>query len=206
MLARFAPILALAWGVLGFARAGPPAPASPPAPVAAEFGQAPSSELLAVVVDERGGVTRARGHGCLRAPVSSLYAALVDPSVLADRREVARWTVQREGSGPSPFRVHYEVQALVPVTFDMRWEVTVAAGSPGAPTEVDAHGEKVAGTRYISLLEDSVVVRRLDARTSAVEIVCRRRTAGHDADAAIYVRDLFASLRARVHGRPLPKY
>ncbi len=173
------------------------------APVPAGSPQDPHPETLAVALGHPGDVTCARGRGYLHAPVSSVLAALEDPAVVVDRREVTSWTVQP--SGPLSFRLHNEVHGFVSVEFDTLWQLTVV-GPAGAPTAVVGRAQKVGGTRLISLLADSIEVRRVDDQTSSVDIVRTRRSLGHDADAATYVRDLFASLRARVHGQPLPTY
>ena len=70
-----------------------------------------------------------------------------------------------------------------------------------------ARASKTAGTRFITSLEDTIVATRIDDGTTLIELQRRRKSLRDDEeDSGEYVRDLFASIVAAAHGRPLPTY
>lgn len=162
-------------------------------------------EAIETVHGDNGTYLWAHGRGFLHAPLGDVAAAIQDPDVLVDRREVTSWTVEHDVDPDAPirFRVHHVVENVVTVEFTTLWR----QGSVGDDPTVYARGTKVAGTEFIAWLEDSVVLRPRAANVTAIELMRHREAMmGTSEDTARYLTDLFESVRARVHGRPLPEY
>lgn len=163
-------------------------------------------EAIATVRGMANGLAWAHGRAYLHAPLEKVRAALASPAVTVDRREVASWSVTPAADlfAPVSFRTHNVVRrSLVTIRFEMTWR----QGSTADRSCFVARSEKTGGTRFISLLADSVVLEAVDASTTKLEFIRHRRSAvGGAEDAEKFVLDLFGSLKAHVHGQPLPTY
>lgn len=162
-------------------------------------------EDVNVVTGDTADYAFADASGYVHAPIAKVLGALKDAKIVIDRRRVDAWSFPpfKDKNG---FVVHNVVRGPAVVEFDMTWHRAVD-GSESAPKQVCEVGSKTAGTQYIESLNQSVIVKAIDAHTTAVQIVSRLKaeSAGKD-DAAQYVRDVFASLLAKTHGKPLPEY
>lgn len=162
-------------------------------------------EAIATAYGDTGSYLWAHGRAYLHAPLDEVAEALRDPDVCVDRREVTRWTVEHDvvDDAPISFRVHHVVENVVTVEFTTLWR----QGSVGDDPTVYARAIKTEGTEFIAHLEDSVVLRPVEDDVTAIELMRHREAMmGGPADTATYLEDLFESLKARVHGRPLPTY
>lgn len=176
-----------------------------PSPTGAE----PYPEAIATVKGDREEHAWAHGRAFIRAPLPRVWAALQDPDVCVDRREVTTWTVARDvdAAVPVSFRVHNVVKSFLTVEFDSLWRQSAVEGTREAPSLVVARAEVTGGTPFITVLADSVVLRSVDANTTAVELIRHRKSlSGGAKDAEQYLRDLYASLRAKTRGEALPRY
>jgi predicted small lipoprotein YifL len=145
----------------------------------------------------------------VHAPLAATWAAMHDPDVSVDRRAVSEWTIEHdvETGYDFSYRVHNIVHDLITIDFDITWRHGVVQGSPSAPTVVAARYQKTAGSSVISLLTGSVIARRVDDRITAIEFIEHLRALATGPDIAErFIRDYYASIVARVHGRPLPTY
>jgi hypothetical protein len=132
-----------------------------------------------------------------------------DPDVAVDRRRTNEWMVMRgvEQQYPVSFRVHNIVRDIITIEFDLTWRGGVIEGSNDAPHAVSMRYQKTFGSDFIMTLSGSMVARPLDADTTEVELVRHIKSTGAGApEAELYLRDVYASLAARVQGRPLPRY
>ncbi len=179
------------------------------APEPAPVGGDTTPEALGTTIGDGGDFEYAHGRGYIHAPIAAVWEGMKNPATVIDRRRVAKYEVTRdvETGYDVSFRVHNTVNDIVTVEFDMTWRQGVVQGTVEEPEVVVARSAKTAGTAYIDRLEDSVVltkisddvtqyehVREVDAATSTPE------------DIENFVKDLFASIVAVAHGRPLPTY
>ncbi len=188
-------------GLRPLARATAPPPAALPGD--------PHPEALSLVSGTREGTAWVHGRAYVHAPLAATWAAMREPDACVDRREVARWTVQRdvEPRYLASYRIHNVVDSIVRIEFENTWRHGVMAGTIDQPLAVVATYRKTWGSSYIALMEGSVVARRVDDRTTELELVEHLRSArGGAAPAESTVRDYFASVVARAHGRPLPVF
>ena len=146
-------------------------------------------------------------RGYIRLPIATVWAMLRDPEVTVDRRRVHEWTFTRDvdASFPVSWRTHNVVHDVVTVDFDSEWRLATSEGSFESPEAVAGRGRKTEGTPFISLLEDSVVLRRIADDVTQVELIRHSDTLDTDEfDDEQYLKDFYETLRERAHGRPLP--
>ncbi len=151
----------------------------------------------------------AQGTGYVHASVTAVYAALRDPAVTADRRKISSFTATQDVAPlyPHSYLVHNVIHDVVTVEFDEEWHLGPLEGTDSAPTVVTARYQKVMGTSFISLMEGDIVARAIDANTTQVEMMRHVKSIGNGAaDEDLYEHDVFNSIVAQVHGRPLPSY
>ena len=140
----------------------------------------------------------------VHAPLPEVFTALKDPSVLVSRNKLLRsWSAERKPD--ETIRISHEVRKIITVNFDQSWKLTVLEGTLTDPKAVLARGRKTAGTKYIRLLEDSILAMDVGDGVTRLEFVRHQNivSAGGD-EAEAYLRDVFLRLRAKVHGQPLP--
>jgi hypothetical protein len=169
-------------------------------------GGRPPEVVNVLTVSTAGDFDSVHARGVIHQPIAKVLAALEEADPVVDRRRVTEWSVARDvlEDAESSFKVRNVVQDLVTVEFDSVWRLGTVDGEPDEPVVVAARGS-VSGTRFITLIEDSVVLRRLDERTTLVESVRQIRSFNVGApEAELYLRDAWESLKARAHGRPLP--
>jgi hypothetical protein len=176
-------------------------------PTAAAGQQCP--EAVNVVTGEASEYTFAHGRGCVHGTLAQVWEAMRDPDVGVDRRRVGEWTVTRnvEPQYPVSFRVHNVVHDIIDIEFDLTWRLGPIEGTNDEPRVVSARYQKTYGSTYIQVLAGSVVARPLDTGVVELEVVRHLKGTGVGAaEAELYLRDFFASVVARVHGAPLPRY
>lgn len=166
-------------------------------------------EAVNVVTGDTAEYTFGHARGCLHATLAQVWEAMRDPEVGVDRRRVGEFTVTRnvEPQYPVSFRVHNVVHDIIDIEFDLTWRLGPIEGTNDEPRVVSGRYQKTYGSTYIQVLAGSVVARPLD--TGVVEIEVVRHLKGTGVGAAEidqYLRDFFASVAARVHGMPLPRY
>jgi hypothetical protein len=147
----------------------------------------------------------AYGSGYIHAPLAKVLEALKDAQVVIDRRRLDSWSFPPGGTTASSFVVHNIVRNPALVEFDVKWTQAVVAGTEAAPKTVIARGEKVSGSKYVTVLEDSIVAKAIDPKTTSFEFVRHLKAAGQ-ADPSVFVKDVFASIVAKVHGNKLPEF
>ena len=166
-------------------------------------------EAFNVVTGDTGGYSFGHGRGCIHGTISEVWAALRDPEVAVDRRRVGEFTVTRnvEPEYPVGYRVHNIVHDIIDIEFDLTWRLGPLDGTLDEPRVVAARYQKTYGSTYIEVLEGSIVARPLDTGVVEIEVVRHLKGTGvGQAEIDQYLRDYFASVVARVHGMPLPRY
>lgn len=149
------------------------------------------------------------GQAYVKASLAETWKALRDPEVTVDRRKVDEWsaTTGVDARFFHSHRTHNIVNSIVTVEFDLTWRQDVVAGDKSDPTAIAARWDKTAGTSHIELLSGSLVARRVDDKTTAIEFIehLQAMSSGTD-EVESYLKDVHASIVARVRGQPLPKY
>jgi hypothetical protein len=97
------------------------------------------------------------------------------------------------------------LHAIFTIDFDIEHRQRLVQGTPEQPKLVIGRWRKVAGTRFISWLEGSFVLRRIDDQLTEVELIehCSAARTGIP-EMQLFLGDLFAGAVALAHGRALP--
>lgn len=178
-----------------------------PAPSATATDRYP--EVIAVRSGRLSTHEWAHGRGYIHAPIARVYEALRDPDVNVDRRRVTEFmtTPNSEPEYPFSYRVHNVVNDVVTVEFDVSYRLGPMSGTDSAPTAVSQVYQKTFGSDFIELMRGSVVARQVDAQTTEIEVVRHLKSISTGIpEVELFVRDMYASVLARVRGQPLPRY
>ncbi len=166
-------------------------------------------EAFNVVTGDTAEHSFGHGRGCIHGTVAQVWEAMRDPEVGVDRRRVGEFTVARnvEPEYPVSFRVHNIVHDIIDIEFDLTWRLGPTEGTIDEPRIVSARYQKTYGSTYIQVLAGSVVARPLEGDVVEIEVVRHLKGTGvGQEEIDQYLRDYFASVVARVHGMPLPRY
>lgn len=147
-------------------------------------------------------------RGYLHAPLADVYAALRTPDVDVDRREVDSWTVTWDVEDyPTSYVIHNRVDDVITVEFDVTWRHAAVEGTESEPEKTAARWQKTEGSPVITVLEGSAVAWEVADGVTALELQENLESIQSDTHTiASYLTDLFGSVRATVHGEPLPEY
>ena len=160
-----------------------------------------SGESVHIVTGAADGYDYGHARGRLRTDMNAVWEALGDPEVLINRRDIDRWTVTRdtEPAYEMSYRIHSVIEEIVTVEYDQDWRF-------GRTDEVIiGRYQKTQGSSFISVLEGSVIARPLSDDMVEIELVQHLGAVGGDDSTIVdYLQLSFDSLRARVHGQPLP--
>lgn len=181
------------------------APVTPPAAQGGDM----YPEAFTAIRGETDAFIWVHGAAYVHAPLSQVMAAMLDPVVVVDRRQVQEWTVtpNDEPMYPYSYLLHNTSHSIVTVQFDLAWRFGVLDGTAAAPLTLEARYQKTYGTTFITLLAGSVVARAVTDNVTLLDMVRELKSAGSGADdMEQYLRDFTASVTARVHGQALPGY
>jgi hypothetical protein len=156
----------------------------------------------------------AHGRGYVHASVGTVWAALRNTNVLADRRQLRQMTVLRVDDHRSAVRFDLRcvTRGSPSITYGICWREAATEGPADAPVRVVARDDLVQPPRFfgiavISTLSDSIVLEAVDDHTTSVSII--RHVGSVQSDprrTARYLTDLYSSVLAKVHGQALPSY
>lgn len=165
-------------------------------------------ETISVVTGSQPEYAWAHGRAFIKAPIDKVWEALQEVDVCADRRSVTRWSLKEEPKVlPPSYIIHNVVKQIITVAFDMTWLLEIAEGNEVQPQTVQVRFQKTEGTAYIRILAGSLVARRIDDSTTELELIEHINATGKGASTVeTYLKDLFESIRAYAHGKPLPEY
>lgn len=119
----------------------------------------------------RGGASvHARAY--VHADVETTFAAVRHPLAGADRRPSVTYTWEEDVDPAYEYshRSHLIVPDIVTVEFELTWRSGVVDVEEGAPTVTATRWQKTWGTTAISLLEGSIVCRRVSDDVTELEI------------------------------------
>lgn len=161
-------------------------------------------------VDEEGNeVFWAHARGYVAADIREVWTAAANPDVNVDRREADEWTVDHDtvpAFDPS-YTIHNTVYDIIKVEYDITWVHELQEGSEDAPALVVAQWDKTGGSSVIDILRGSMVLRSVGAGVTEIELVEHLKAALRDEETIErYLQDLYDSIVAEAHGRPLPTY
>lgn len=171
----------------------------------------PFPERLDVVLtyaeDARGRPPSVHGRGYVHAPLATVWAALRDPDVSADRRSFASYTVEHDVEPEYDFS--YRIDAVVTNIITFGYSTTfrhgVLEGTVEDPIAIAEAWQKTEGSTIIAELRGSVIAREVDAELTSLEMIQYSRTAmSNHGDNEAYLRQVFTAVVALSHGRPLP--
>jgi len=144
--------------------------------------------------------------GFVHASVKDVYAALATPDVIADRHNVTSYsTTMNVEDYEVSFRLHYKIDNIVTVEFDLTFREGHVSGTADAPTAVSVVYAKTYGSNLVKMMRGSIEVTRIDDQTS--ELVFAQRmvaTQTNQDNIEKWTRGIFASVVAKVHAQPLP--
>jgi hypothetical protein len=149
------------------------------------------------------------GAAYVHASLSAVWAAMQDPNVCADRRQVSSYTVTTddEPDYDVSFVIHNTVNQTITVQFDNSWRQDATMGTKEQPLQVIAAYQKTAGTTFIGLMAGSFVAQQLDDGNTSLELVEHLQAFEQGASTAQQtLTDFYASILASVKGQPLPTY
>lgn len=206
--------IALASVAAVFVACGPPPLVPLPADLAPldEENEAPlpsldAPETFNTVSAHEGDFDWAHGRGYIARPIAYVWNALQDPEVLVDRRMVSEWAVKKDidPTRSASWSVSNIVHDIFTVNFVIEWRLDTNGGDAVSPDVVAGRARKVAGTSFISLLDDSVVLRAVDDDLTLVELIRHSKTINTgEKENERYIRDVYDTLRERAHGRAFP--
>ncbi|MBL8604563.1 MAG: hypothetical protein JNK72_21735 [Myxococcales bacterium] len=166
-------------------------------------------ESLVTVTGVASGYEWVHGRAYVAAPLARVFEAMSDPDVITDRRRVSEYSVTPdvEPMYLRSFRVRNIVRDVITLQFDMDYRFAVYDGPVGTPTSYIVRYQKVWGSSLLSVLRGSVILRESAPGVSSLELVRHiKAVAAGRTDAEQYLRDFYASVRARIQGMPLPTY
>lgn len=144
--------------------------------------------------------------GWVHASVKDVYAALAVPDVIADRHNVTTYssTMNVEDYEVS-FRLHYKIDNIVTVEFDVTFREGRVTGTADVPTAVSVVYAKTYGSNLVKMMRGSIEVTAVDDHTSKIVFAQRMvATQTNEDNIAKWTQGIFASVVAKVHGQPLP--
>jgi hypothetical protein len=176
----------------------------------AAAGGEPYPETLSFEFADVEGIDAAvHARGFLHAPLADVRDAMHTPEVVIDRRRVTSWEVTNGSKPAFPVSFHVRNTVVDLATFDFHtdWWMSPVAATGSTPEAEVARQVLAEPNDFQKILDVSVVAKRTSDMVTAVEF--ERHTKAlviGEREAQLSIEDLFASLKAAVHGEPLPKY
>lgn len=178
------------------------------APLPGPDGDDEYPEAFNTATGDEGDYHWAHGRGYVRRPMAQVWNALQDPEVTIDRRRVHEWEVTKDihETRAASWRVKNTVHEYgFTVDFTTEWNLDFRGGTAESPEAVAGRAVKIAGTTFISLLEDSIVLRAVDDDVTLVELIRHSETFNTgEAENRQYIQDVYETLRERAWGRAFP--
>jgi hypothetical protein len=170
---------------------------------------APNQEQLQVVVGAGADYNFAHGRGYVLADPGTVWSVLMDPEVVADRRQTdaVTWQIGLEPQYEFSLRLSYTVNRVLTVNWDEDWRYGTIKGTPSMPELAVIRYQKVWGSKFISLLEGSMTILPTpdDPNVTEVQLIEHVNAVQSTTDNMRQsMVDRFAAIVARAHGQPIP--
>ncbi len=174
------------------------------APIGTAMDPHPETLALDKGLDDDSNWVHAVGY--VHANVKDVYAALAMPDVVADRHNVSSYSVATNvESYDVSFRLHYKINNVITVEFEVTFREGRVTGTADAPTAVSLVYERTFGSNLVKMMRGSIEVNAVDDHTSELRFAQRMvATQTNEDNIAKWTQSIFASVLAKVHGQPLP--
>jgi hypothetical protein len=170
----------------------------------------PHPEQLDVITGTTSAYTWGHARGWIHAPVDQVWKAMQDVDVIVDRRKDSSWAVTKQDIDPTAavsFSVKNLIMQVVTVEIDTDWREGPVEGTESDPDVVAIRNDLTNSSLFVTTLDDSVRLQRVDSNTTEIQIMRHIQTVStSENDVKVQQNDLFNSIVASVHGQPLPKY
>mgnify|MGYP000958544320 CR=1 FL=1 len=141
-------------------------------------------------------------RGYVHASLEEAWEAIRSPEVSRDHT-IDDWRFTRD-SDPAydyTYTQHYTVHDLITISFDVSFRHSAIEGRKEKPLVVAGRYKKIFGTSYITLLDGSIVARKVDDHTTAIELIEHLdATATGTSSIENYLREYYGNIVAAVHG------
>jgi hypothetical protein len=171
----------------------------------------PYPERLDVVLtyaeDVDGRPPSVHGKGYVLAPLATVWAALRNPDVSADRRSFSAYAVRQDTEPEYDFSYAIDATVTNIITFHYTtaFRHGVLEGTVEDPVAIVEVWQKTDGSTIIADLHGSIVARAVTPEVTSLEMIQYARTAmSNHGDNESYLREVFDATVALSHGRPLP--
>ncbi len=153
----------------------------------------------------------AHSRGYVQEPPARVWAALTEPDVFVDRREVDSWEFERDvlPEFDRSWVTHHVVEDVLTVDYDLTWAFEIQAGEEPAVEYVVARWDKTDGTPFIDVLRGTLELEAdpTDPNRTRISLIEHLKASLRDDETiAMFLRDLHASIAAVAHGDRLPTY
>jgi hypothetical protein len=149
----------------------------------------------------------AHGYAYVKASLPDTWAAMQDPAVCA-LNKVDNWRVDLdvEPQFPVSFRIHYWVNTIITVEWELTWRQGALDGTVAQPVTVGARYQKTWGTTHLHLESGSVVLDEVVPGITRVQMVGHLSAdqQGGPADVNGTLAYFYEKLVLKVHGQTLP--
>jgi hypothetical protein len=170
-------------------------------------GGNPYPETVTVVPGSNSDYNYVFATGYVDASIEDVWAAFKIPNVVVDRHNISSYTVTNdvEKGYDVSFLTTYTDNNVVTVTFDLTWREGVVAGTEANPTQVSVVYQKTYGSSFISLMEGSIQLVQVNPTVTELQFAQRMNAQNTDSGTiATWTNEMFNSVVAQVHGKPLP--
>lgn len=181
------------------------------APLPAGTAADPYPEAIEIVHGEVDGVIFVHSRAYVHASPTKVWAALMDPEVVANRRDTDAHTATFGVEPEYDFSMllSYTVERVVTIEWDETWRYGVIEGDADAVDHGAIAFQKTQGTTFIALLEGSLYVQAIDGEDQIAEwgfVQNLDTIMTESADQATYPADVQENIKAHVKGLPLPEF
>ena len=147
------------------------------------------------------------GKGYVLAPLATVWAALRNPDVGADRHAFSAYGVL-ENTEPMydfSYAIDATVTNIITFHYTTAFRHGVLEGTVADPMAIVEVWQKTTGSSIIGQLRGSVIARAVSPTVTSLEMIQFSHTAmSNHADNENYLREVFGAVVALSHGMPLP--
>jgi hypothetical protein len=155
-----------------------------------------------------GGAYADHARSYVKADVRTTFDAVRNPLAGADRRPTVTftWVDMVDPDYLYSFRSHLTVPDILTVEFELTWHSGIVEGTVDAPTITATLWQKTWGSTAITLLEGSIVCRRVTDDVTELDWQYHLNAFGSDwTTIENYLQGFQDSVVALAHGLPLPE-
>ncbi len=178
-----------------------------PAPVDGDPYPEQLSTVRSYALDTTDRTPSVHARAYVHAPLATVWEALRNPDVDADRRVFSSWSSMPldEPEYDYSYIVHAVIVNVITVEYDVTWRHAVVLGTLEEPELIAVRYQKTFGSTAIQDLRGSIVARAVTPDVTEIEIIeyLRSVSSGHTAIES-FLHDMYEEVLALSHGEPLP--